>query len=89
MCGTTAGYGLTKEEALMSITSAPAKILGIDNAAGTLETGKDATLFISSGDALDMKTQQVERAFIQGKEISLDNIQKQLYAKYKDKYGLK
>ncbi len=89
MCGTSAGYGLTKEEALMSITSAPAKILGIDKTVGTLEAGKDATLFISTGDALDMKTQNVETAFIRGKEINLDNVQKQLYHKYKDKYGLK
>jgi len=89
MAGTSAGYGLTKEEALMSITSSPAKILGIDSTAGTIETGKDATLFISSGDALDMRTNNVENAFINGREINLDNVQKQLYRKYKEKYGLK
>jgi len=89
MCGTSAGYGLSKEEALMSITSSPAKILGIEKTVGTLEAGKDATLFISTGDALDMKSQNLEAAFIRGKEISLDNVQKQLYEKYKDKYGLK
>ncbi len=89
MCGTTAGYGLSKEEALMSITSAPAKILGINQTVGTLEAGKDATLFISTGDALDMKSQNVEAAFIRGKEINLDNVQKQLNVKYKEKYGLK
>jgi imidazolonepropionase-like amidohydrolase len=89
MAGTSAAYGLTKEEALQSITSAPAKILGIDNTTGTLETGKDATLFISTGDALDMRTQNVEAAFITGREINLDNVQKQLYMKYREKYGLK
>lgn len=88
MAGTSAGYGLTKEEALMSITSAPAKILGIDNTAGTIEAGKDATLFISTGDALDMRTNNVENAFIGGREINLDNVQKQLNAKYRKKYGL-
>ncbi|MCX6290303.1 MAG: amidohydrolase family protein [Bacteroidetes bacterium] len=89
MCGTTAAYGLSKEDALMSITSAPAKILGIDSTVGTLEAGKDATFFISTGDALDMKTQNVTSAFIRGKEINLDNVQKQLYVKYKSKYGMK
>ncbi len=89
MAGTTAGYGLTKEEALSSITSTPAKILGIDNTVGTLENGKDATLFISTGDALDMRTNNIENAFINGREINLDNVQKQLYQKYKEKYGLK
>src|SRR5262249_38912306 len=64
MAGTAAAYGLTKEEALMSITSIPAKILGIDKTAGTIEVGKDATFFISTGDALDMRTNNVEAAFI-------------------------
>jgi imidazolonepropionase-like amidohydrolase len=89
MAGTAAGYGLTKEEALQCITLAPAKILGIDQTAGTLETGKDATLFISTGDALDMRTNNVESAFINGREINLDNVQKQLNEKYRKKYGLK
>ena len=89
MTGTSAAYGLTKEEALMCITSAPAKILGIDATVGTLEVGKDATFFISSGDALDVRTNHVERAFIRGKDINLDDVQKQLNAKYKEKYQLK
>jgi len=86
--GTSAAYGLTKEEALMCITSAPAKILGIDGTTGTLETGKDANLFISTGDALDMRTLSVENIFIQGRNVSTDDIQKQLYRKYKEKYKL-
>jgi imidazolonepropionase-like amidohydrolase len=86
--GTSASYGVTKEDALVSITSAPAKILGIDIKVGTLETGKDATLFISDGDVLDMKSSQVTKAFIRGKEINLDNVQTQLYKKYMTKYGL-
>ena len=89
MAGTAAAYGLTKEEALTALTLSPAKILGIDNTTGTIETGKDATLFISTGDALDMRTNNVETAFINGREINLDNVQKQLYRKYEDKYGLK
>jgi imidazolonepropionase-like amidohydrolase len=86
--GTAAAHGLTKEEALTCITLNPAKILGIDSTTGTVETGKDATLFISSGDALDMRTNNVELAFIRGKEIVLDDVQKQLYRKYMKKYGL-
>ncbi len=85
--GMAAGYGLSKEDALTSITLAPARILGIDKTTGSLEDGKDATLFVSSGDALDMKTNNVELAYILGKEIDLNNIQKQLYHKYMKKYG--
>lgn len=87
--GTAAAYGLTKEEALMSVTLSTAKILGIDKTIGSIEQGKDATLFISTGDALDMKSNNVENAFIRGKAIDLNNEQKALYQKYKTKYGLK
>ncbi|QEC54196.1 imidazolonepropionase-like amidohydrolase [Anseongella ginsenosidimutans] len=87
MAGTTAAYGLSPEEALSAITLEPARILGIEASTGSLETGKDATLFISAGDALDMRGNQVEAAFIRGRKIDLDNKQKQLYRKYTEKYG--
>jgi imidazolonepropionase-like amidohydrolase len=89
LAGTSAAYGLTKEEALSSITLNSAKILGIDSRVGSLEEGKDATLFVSAGDALDMRTNNVEWAFIRGKKLDLSNEQKVLYEKYKTKYGLK
>lgn len=85
--GTAAGYGLTKEEALAAITSSTAEILGIADSTGSLEIGKDATLFISTGDALDMRTNNVEVAFIRGRKIDLDNKQKALYRKFTAKYG--
>lgn len=87
--GTAVGYGLSKEEALTSITLSPAKIMGIDSRVGSLEVGKDATLFISDGDVLDMRTNKITKAYIEGKEIDLDNVQRQLYKKYMEKYGLK
>ena len=87
LAGTAVAYGLTQEEALQSITGNSAKILGIDSFCGTLEVGKDATMFISSGDALDIMTNNVELAFVQGRNISLENSQKRLYQKYKAKYA--
>jgi imidazolonepropionase-like amidohydrolase len=87
--GEAVGYGLTKEQALSMITINNAKILGIDKTTGTLEVGKDANLFISRGDALDMITIDVQKAFIQGRDINLDNLHKQLYRKFAGKYGLK
>ncbi|HEY1023541.1 MAG TPA: amidohydrolase family protein [Sphingobacteriaceae bacterium] len=89
MAGTAAAHGLTKEQALSAITLNPAKILGVDKTAGSLETGKDATFFVSSGDALDMRTNDVEQAFIRGKNLDLDNLHKQLYKRYSQKYDLK
>ncbi len=87
--GQACGFGLTKEQAISMITMNNAKILGIDKTTGTLEVGKDANLFISKGDALDMITLDVETAFIQGRNINLDNLHKQLYRKFSAKYGLK
>jgi imidazolonepropionase-like amidohydrolase len=86
MAGQAVGFGLDKEAALAAITSSAAKILGIDKTVGTLEIGKDATLFISEGDVLDMRTSVVKQAFIRGKELDLDTKQKELYRRYKKKY---
>jgi imidazolonepropionase-like amidohydrolase len=86
--GVAVGFGLTKEEALQAITLNAAKILGIDKKTGSLETGKDANIIISDGDVLDVKSSIIDYAFIQGRQINLDNKQKQLYERYKTKYGL-
>jgi len=85
--GQIAGQGLNKEEALKLITSNTAKILGINKDYGTLEVGKSATLFISQGDALDMKTNVLTHAFIDGRMISLETHQTKLYKRYKKKLG--
>jgi hypothetical protein len=87
--GTMAAYGLSKEEALSAITLNAAKILGIDDRTGTLEKGKDANIVISTGDILDMKSSTITQAYIQGRDINLDNKQKQLFERYKYKYGIK
>ena len=86
--GTAAAYGLGKEEALSAITLNTAKILGIDDITGSIEMGKDANIIISDGDILDMRGNQVTKAFIQGRDISLDNKQKQMYERYKHKYKI-
>ena len=87
--GTMAAYGLTREQALSSITLNAAKILGIDTITGSLEKGKDANIVISEGDLLDMKSSKVSQVFIQGRDINLDNKQRQLFEKYKYKYSVK
>lgn len=88
LAGTAWAYGLTEEEAVASISLNVAKILGIDDRIGSIEAGKDATLFISDGNALDMKSNNVSFAMIKGNYIDLDNHQKQLNRKYEEKYGL-
>lgn len=88
MAGTAAAHGLDKEIALSYISLNTAKILGIDARTGSLEVGKDANLFISKGDALDMLGNDVERAFIIGKDIDLNNLHKQLFERYEQKYSM-
>ncbi len=88
VAGNAAAFGMDKEDALKMITSNNAKILGIDKQVGTLEVGKHATIAISAGDILDMRTNKVEYAFIRGKKIDLDDKQKRLNKKYVEKYGI-
>ena len=84
--GTCAAWGLSKEQALQLISGNTAKILGIDKQYGTLEAGKSATLFISEGDALDMKSNLISLAFIDGRNISLESHHTELYKRYKEKF---
>ena len=80
-----AAYGLPKDEALRSITLSAAEILGIDKQLGSLESGKDATLFISNGDALEIRT-NVLQAYIQGRKVDMGDRHKMLFHKYQEKY---
>jgi imidazolonepropionase-like amidohydrolase len=56
---------------------------------GSIEKGKDANIVVSEGDILDMKSSVVLHAFIQGRKIELSDKHKQLYERYKYKYGIK
>lgn len=84
--GTAVAYGVEHEEAVAMITLNTAKILGIDHLVGSLEVGKEATFFVSKGDALDLRGNQLTLAFVKGKLLDLDNPQKFLYRKYQAKY---
>jgi hypothetical protein len=88
LAGTAAAYGLGKEEALKLVTINNARILGIEETTGTLEVGKDANIVVSEGDLMDMRTNQIGMAFIQGRQLNLEGKQQMLYKRYKDKYQL-
>lgn len=89
LAGTAAAYGLTKEQALQSITLNSAKILGVDQWIGSIEIGKLASLVVSEGDILDMRTNKIILAYINGRSISLTNFQNDLHKKYSNKLGIK
>lgn len=85
--GTAAAFGLDKEEALAAVSLNTAKVLGIDARVGSLEAGKDATFVVCDGDLLDVRTNNVVQAYIQGRQIDLNNKQKALFKKFSDKYA--
>ncbi|MCA9142812.1 MAG: amidohydrolase family protein [Planctomycetales bacterium] len=78
-------FGLPHDEAIKSITAYPAEILGVAGHVGTLEKGRDATFIITNGDPLETAT-QVEAAYIQGREVDLNDRHKRLWKKYEEKY---
>jgi imidazolonepropionase-like amidohydrolase len=62
-----AANGLTFDEALATITSDAARILGINNRVGTLEAGKDADLALFDGDPFEYTT-HVTGVILDGQE---------------------
>ena len=83
--GMAAAFGLDKDDAIKSITLYPAQILGVAGRVGSLESGKDATLIVTTGDPLETPT-QVEQAYVQGRMIELTSRHTRLWEKYKQKY---
>jgi imidazolonepropionase-like amidohydrolase len=79
--GFAAAYGLGKEQALKAITIIPAEIFGVDKTLGSLEVGKSATLFATTGDALETKS-QIKYLFIDGWQVPLDSRHIQLYHEF-------
>ncbi|MGB5943150.1 MAG: amidohydrolase family protein [Leeuwenhoekiella sp.] len=84
--GQLTAYGVSFEDALKLITSNAAEILGIEEDFGTLEAGKSATFFISEGNALEMMGNRLSEAFINGRNISLESHQTELWKRYMNKY---
>jgi imidazolonepropionase-like amidohydrolase len=77
-------FGLSSNEALKSLTLYPAQMAGMGERLGSIETGKDATLFAADGDILDIRS-NVKHIWIAGKEVSLENRHTRLYGKYKNR----
>jgi imidazolonepropionase-like amidohydrolase len=77
-----AAFGLPRDEALRALTLYPAQILGVDDVLGSIESGKSASIIVTDGDPLEIRT-NVERIFIDGREADIhDNRHEQLYRMY-------
>lgn len=87
--GFAAAYGLGREAALKAITIVPAQMMGLGDQIGSLEVGKNASLFICNGDPLETKT-QIEQVFISGWEIPMNSRHSLLYDEFLERSpGLK
>lgn len=86
--GTAVFNGLEHERAIQALTLEAATMLGIEENYGSLQPGKSATFFLCEGDPLDIVGNSIILAFIDGREITLGNRQKELFLKYAKKQGL-
>jgi cytosine/adenosine deaminase-related metal-dependent hydrolase len=80
-----AAFGLPREEATRALTLYPAEILGVGDELGSIEPGKSASLIVTDGDPLEIRTRVIE-AWIDGRPIDPDdNKHVRLYRKYKNR----
>ena len=82
---TAVAFGLPVDQAIRSITLSSAEIFGVDDQIGSLTVGKDASLIVTDGNPLEIRT-NVLSAYLQGREVDLSNRQTRLYKKYQQKY---
>lgn len=79
--GVAVAFGLPEDEAIKAVTINAAEMLGLDDRLGSLEPGKHATLLITTGNPLDTMS-DIEQAYIQGRELDMNDIQKHFFEKY-------
>ena len=81
--GNAVAYGMDWNEALRSITQAPAEVFGIADRVGSLQPGRDANVVVWSGDPFEFGT-RAEHVFIRGVAQQLgDSRQDQLIRRYR------
>jgi imidazolonepropionase-like amidohydrolase len=79
-----AAFGLPPDAALASITIVPAQLHGVADKLGSIEVGKDASLFAATGDILDIRA-QVKQLWISGVEQSLESRHTRLAERYRSR----
>jgi len=77
-------FGMPEGEALKGITLYPAQLANVADQLGSIDVGKEATLFAADGDILDIRA-HVNHMWVAGKEISLDSRHTRFYDKYKNR----
>lgn len=81
---TAVKHGLDHAKGLESLTIDAARILGIEATHGSLEKGKSATIIVTTGDPMEVRT-QITSAYIDGRLLDLSNKQTELAKKYRER----
>jgi imidazolonepropionase-like amidohydrolase len=84
VAGMASAFGLSKDDALKSVTLWPAQIFGVGDKLGSIEVGKIANVVVTDGDMLEAKT-NTKYLFIDGRLVPLDNKHTDLYKAFKDR----
>ena len=79
-----AAHGLSKTDALKSVTLWPAQIFGVGDKMGSIDVGKMANIVVTTGDILEAKT-DTKYLFIDGRNVPLDTKHTQLNSIFKDR----
>jgi imidazolonepropionase-like amidohydrolase len=82
--GMAAAFGLSRAEALKSVTLYPAQIMGVGDRLGSIEVGKIANLVITDGDLLEART-HIRHLFINGRQVPLNSRHTELYDQFKNR----
>ena len=82
--GVAVAFGLPEEEAIKAVTINAAEFMGLADRLGSLEPGKQATFLITTGTPIDTRS-DILQAYIQGRELDMNDIQKHFFEKYMEK----
>lgn len=82
--GVAVAFGLPEEEAIKAVTINAAEFMGLSDRLGSLEPGKQATFLITTGTPIDTRS-EILQAYIQGRELDMNDIQKHFFQKYMEK----
>jgi len=82
--GMAAAYGLSKADALKSVTLYPAQIMNVGDRLGSIEAGKMANLVVTDGDLLEIRT-RIRYLFIDGRPVVLSSRHTELNDAFKNR----
>src|SRR5438105_1604863 len=84
--GNAVSYGMTWDDALRSVTLAPAEFFGAADRVGSLQPGREGNVVVWSGDPFEFTT-RAEHVFVRGREYNEKTRQDLLIERYRNMPG--